>query len=110
MNITDTKVTVFDAEDKGKYVQANLSEGRKNQDGTWTNMSWRTRFVGKCKDRASGLQDKDKITITNGIVTNEYNKEQKRVYVNVVVFEFEGGSEDKGFMDIPDTDDIGLLF
>ena len=89
LNITGKYVTVWNVEDKGNYIQANLSTGKKNKDGTYTNMSWRTRFVGNAKGKAKALQDKDKIEIVNGLVENTYDKEKKTTYVNVTVFEFE---------------------
>ena len=89
LNITGKYITVFQVEDKEKYIQANLSTGKKDRDGNWTNMSWRARFVGKCKDKASQLKDKDKIEITNGLIENNYVKETKTLWVNVVVFDFD---------------------
>ena len=82
-------VSVFQAEDKGKYVQSNLSTGKKKQDGTWDNMYWKARFVGKCKDEAVELQDKDKIEIKQGIIENNYDKENKKLWLTVVIFDFE---------------------
>ena len=84
-----TKGTIFEPVVKEKYVQAKLSTGKKNQDGSWTNMSWNVRFIGKCYDQASRLKEKDKIELRSGYVENSYDKETKKSYVNVIVFEFE---------------------
>ena len=84
-----TKGTIFEPVVKEKYVQAKLSTGKKNQDGSWTNMSWNIRFIGKCYDQASHLKEKDKVELRSGYVENTYNKESKKSYVNVIVFEFE---------------------
>jgi len=84
-----TKGTIFEPIVKEKYVQAKLSTGKKNQDGSWTNMSWNVRFIGKCYDQASRLKEKDKIELRSGYVENSYDKETKKSYVNVIVFEFE---------------------
>ncbi len=91
LNIKNSKyVTVFQAENKGKYVEANLSTGKKDQDGNWKNMSWLgARFVGKCKEQAEKLKDKDKIEIISGLIENNYVKETGKTYINVVIFEFE---------------------
>jgi hypothetical protein len=87
-NITG-RGTVFQVEDKGNYIQANLSTGKKKQDGTYENMNWRTRFVGNCKQAAAELTDKTRIEIKSGVVENSYNKETKTLYVNVAVFAFD---------------------
>ena len=89
LNITGKYITVWQPEDKGKYVQANISTSKKNQDGGYQSMNWRARFVGKCKDTAAQLKDKDRIEITNGLIENNYVKETKTLWVNVVVFDFE---------------------
>jgi len=80
---------VFNKENKEKYVQCNLSEGEKRQDGTWDNYSYNTRFVGKCLEQAKMLNDKDVITIVKGKITTKYSKEHGKEFTNVVVFEFE---------------------
>ena len=35
------------------------------------------------------LKDKDRIAIKEAAIENYYNKEQKKLYVSVVVFDFE---------------------
>lgn len=114
LNITGKYITVFQVEDKGNYIQANLSTGKKNQDGTYTNMSWRARFVGKCKEKAKLLGDKDKIEIISGTVENSYNKEKKALYVNVTVFDFNlmqaNKTEIQPDIFVPVADDSDLPF
>lgn len=89
LNITGKYVSVFEVEVKEKYCTANLSTSKKNTDGTYTNMYWKARFVGKAFDKAKKLKDKDKIEITNGIIENSYDKEKEKLWVIVTVFEFE---------------------
>lgn len=106
---------VFNKEVSEKFVRCNLSEGEKQQDGTYKNYSWRTTFVGGCLDKAKALNDKDVITITKGKVTNEYVKEQGKAYVNVVVFDFDkqesNTSGNDGFYPINESmDDDDLPF
>jgi hypothetical protein len=88
LNITGN-ARVFDITVQDKYVEATLSTSKKGQDGEYTYQSWKTRFVGNCKKQAEQLNEKDFIKINNGIVENTYNKETKKGYVNVVVFEYE---------------------
>lgn len=89
------RATVFAPEDKGNYYQANLSTGSKQTDGSYKNMSWRARFVGNSKVKASQLQDKDQIIITEGLVENTYDSEKQKTYVNVIVFDFNMKGETK---------------
>lgn len=88
LNIKNSRGTVFQVEVKEKQVQCNLSTGKKNQDDTYTNMTWRARFVGNAFEKAKELQDKDRIEIINGAVENTYDKENEKLYVNVVIFDF----------------------
>ena len=88
LNITGY-ARVFDITIQDKYVEATLSTSNKGQNGEYTYQSWKTRFVGNCKKQAENLNEKDFIKINSGIVENTYNKETKKGYVNVVVFEYE---------------------
>jgi hypothetical protein len=108
LNITGKYITVWNVEDKGNYIQANLSTGKKNKEGTYTNMSWRTRFVGKAKEKAKWLKDKDKIEIINGIVENTYDKEKKTTYVNVTVFDYHATQKEdsNGFVPVGDEEEF----
>jgi hypothetical protein len=87
--LNDIKGTVFRVEVQDKVVKASVSTSEKKQDGTYENSSWFVAFVGNCKDKASKLQDKDRITITKAKMTNVYNKEQKKSYLNFTVFAFD---------------------
>lgn len=89
MKLADNKVSIFKVEDKGNYVTANASEGVKDKDGNWTNQYWNLMFLGKCKEEAKMLQDKDKITLKGGLIDNKYDKEKQKTYITVKVFEFE---------------------
>ncbi len=89
----DVKATVFElkkAENRKNTFLANIStfEG-KDQDDNPKYSSWNTYFVGDAFDKASNLRDKDHIVITSGKIENTYDKEKKRLYVNVTVFDFE---------------------
>lgn len=87
-NITGKYVSVFKPEDKGNYVQANLSTSKKNEDNSYKNMYWFAKFVGKSKEAALKLKDADKIEVLNGVIENSYDKVKDKVYVNVTVFDF----------------------
>lgn len=100
---------VFNKEKFDKRVVCNLSEGEKQQDGTYKNYNWRTTFVGKAFDKALTLNDKDVITVISGKVTNEYVKEKEKTYCNLVVFDFElqdGASNNDGDFNTTEDDDF----
>lgn len=88
LNVTGKYVSVFEVVDKGNFVQANLSTSKKNQDGSYTNMYWKARFVGEAYAPAKALVDKDKIHILRGAIENKFDKEWDRLYVTVVIFRF----------------------
>ena len=87
--LNDIKGTVFKVEVGEKLVKGTLSTSEKKQDGTYENSSWFVAFVGNCKEKAAKLQEKDRITVTKGKLTNVYNKEQKKSYLNFTIFAFE---------------------
>lgn len=115
--LNDVKATVFKIEDKGTYVKAQLSTSEKKQDSTYENSSWFCSFVGNAKEGAKHLSDKDKITITKGKLTNVYNKEAGKSYLNMTVFEFtsnekkdtSGINDDFSFGSVDDKDDVPWL-
>jgi len=101
-------VTIWESADKGKYVDAKTSTGRKDdrESTGYKNSSWNIRFVGNCVDMAKTLQRNDKIKITNGYVENTFDKEANKLWINVTVFDFEfedgyGGNEVEAEDDIP---------
>lgn len=87
-NITGKYISVFEIEDKGKYCMVNLSTPKKNKDDTYSYMYWKGKFVGKSYEKAKKLKDRDKIEITNGIIENNYDKENEKLWVIVTIFEF----------------------
>lgn len=91
LNVKDSYATTFQVTVEEKYVQANLSTSKKNptKESGYENMSWRARFVGAAADKAKELTDGSRIKITNGAVENNYDKETKRLWVTVIVFDFE---------------------
>lgn len=83
--------TVWNVEGKGKYVQGRISTSEKDQEGNYINSNWFARFVGKCKDNALDLNERDRIKILSGKITNIVGGEgeNKKSYLNVVIFDFE---------------------
>lgn len=95
LNVTGKYVTVFDPAIKpnisDKIVFANISTSKKNtKDGqlSYANMSWRARFVGEAFAPANELKSKDKINILRGAIENNYDKEKKTLFVEVIIFDF----------------------
>lgn len=97
LNISDSRfVTVFQPEIKlsisEHMVFANISTSEKVSDNngniSYKNMSWKARFVGSAFEPAKALRDKDKIDILKGCIKNRYDKDNKILYVDVVIFEY----------------------
>jgi hypothetical protein len=106
--VNDVKyVKVFKVEDKGNYIKAQVNTSEKKQDGTYENSSWFVTFVGNCKDEAKRIAEGDKITIKKAKLTNVYNKEHKKSYLNFTVFafEFESQKAQNDFSDFAELDD-----
>lgn len=96
LNITGKYVTVFNPhvneETSTRSVYATLSTSKKNVINgvvSYENMSWSGKFVAGAFDKAKGLKDFDKIDIKKGSITNKYDKENKRLYVDVTIFDFD---------------------
>jgi hypothetical protein len=108
-------VTFWSVEDKGKYSEVKMSSSTKNKDGEYENSNWFARFVGKAHNTVGQLAEKDKIEITQGGIKKYYDKENKKEYYNVVVFDFEvmgegGGVNPKAnqddFVEVDDSSDV----
>ena len=82
-------VRVYNIEIKEKYVQARLQTSEKKQTGEYENSDWYARFVGGSLGLAQQLTDKSTITINQGKLTNPYNRDTKKAYLNMTVFDFE---------------------
>lgn len=92
INFNNSYGSVFDVEDKGNYVKANFTTSRKDQNDNYVNSYWNAVFLGKAKDAAKELTDKDRIHVTSGGVTKEpyTNQDGKKVsYPSVKIFDFE---------------------
>lgn len=86
------KVSVFQPKESEvikNTVEATISSSRKKSDHDYAYFSWNAKFVGKAYEMALELKDKDRIAIKEAAIENYYNKEQKKLYVSVVVFDFE---------------------
>lgn len=92
-----TYATIWQVDEREKYMNVQLSTSRKNQNGEYeTDFSGFVRFVGKAKDVVRGLHEKDRVRILSCGVTTQYNKEKKVTYTNYVVFECELPSGSNG--------------
>lgn len=100
MNISSKQeARVFDvkkAENRKNTVLARIStyEG-KTKDEKAKYSSWNTSFVGDAYDKATELENKDKIILTNAKVENNYDKEKEKLYLSVTIFDFELLGEDE---------------
>jgi hypothetical protein len=85
--------TVWNVEDKGKYVKGRISTSEKDtrNEGKYINSNWFATFVGKAKDKATNLKEKDRISIISAKITNVTTGEgeNKKSFVNVTIFDFD---------------------
>ncbi len=83
--------TVWKVEDATTFVKGTISTSEKGQDGKWINSHWNVRYVGSAKEKALSLSEKDRIKIISGKITNILGGtgENKKLYTNVVIFDFE---------------------
>lgn len=85
--------TVWHVEDKGNYVQGRVSTSEKDtrEEGKYIDSNWFARFVGKAKEKALDLRERDRIKILSGKITNTLGGEgeNRRSYLNVIIFDFE---------------------
>lgn len=97
IQIKDTYATVFDPTNHDKFVKSNISTSRKTTidgDKKYVNSYWNGTFVGKAKDPASKLVNKDRIKIVSGYISHEPSSKTgdngKPIYFyNLTIFEFE---------------------
>ena len=89
--IRDAYATVWSVEDKGNFVRGRISTSEKDKDGKYINSNWFVVFVGKAKEPALALSTKDRIKIISGKISNTTTGEgeDKKSFVNVVIFDFE---------------------
>jgi hypothetical protein len=81
--------TYWGTEKEGeKFATVKLSTGDKQKDGTYINTNWFATFVGKALEKLDDLKSKDKIQIT-GKISNPYNKETKKSFLSLLVWDFE---------------------
>lgn len=88
-NQSSKYVRIWEVENKGKYTGVRCSSSKKNRDGTYDNSNWLINFVGCAHNKANELSKGDTIEITQGGISNTYDKENKTTYYNTVVFDFE---------------------
>lgn len=88
-----------------KVVFATLSEsiktGEDNGQPVWTNDYWSAGFCGKAYEKALLLKDKDRIIATEFNLRNIYNKDTKKNYPSISIFDFDVATSNE----IPDIDE-----
>lgn len=124
----DAYATVWEVKPgKGNYTDVRLSTSKKNKqtDQYETDFSGFVRFIGTAHQKASDLNERDRIKLGDCEVTNHYDKEKKVTYTNYAVFGFENAdgnhnsapqkpassnTSKDGFMTVPDDIDELLPF
>lgn len=93
---------VWKVDVKEKYTSLQITTGDKQQDGSYKNSNWNCRLVGKAKDIM--VNEGDRIEITSAKIENIYNKETKKTWLNVIIFDFKLQGESE--VSIPDWESI----
>lgn len=100
LNIRETYASVFDVTPSERYVNCNLSTGRKlkdvddNGNPKYANSSWRATFVGSKLEEAKKLQARDRIKINSGTISHEKSNKtgadgKPLYFYNVTIFDFD---------------------
>ena len=90
--VKDGYAIVWSVEDKGNYINGRISTSEKdNRTGEYINSSWFVRFVGKAKEKALTLQERDRIKILSAKITNPLVKldSGNKYVLNVTIFDFD---------------------
>lgn len=91
--VKDAYLTVFEIKEENGRVSGNVSSSRKGmKENERLYSSWKVSFVGKAKEQAKTLQEKDRILVKGAQLTNEPyvdSNNQKKYFVRLTVFEFD---------------------
>jgi len=78
---------------KGNFTKVRLSISRKNKDGEYEqDFAGFCTFIGTAHAKANKLKERDRIQLGDIDVSNTYDAEKKKEYVNYKVFDFEYAS------------------
>ncbi len=90
---------VWEVKKENGFTKINLSDSKKNQDGTYNNWTWfDCLLVGGAKNKQ--ISKDDKITIISGLVNKR--KYNDKYYDEVVIFDFEV-TESAGNVDLTNS-------
>lgn len=96
---TGAYATAFSVEPgRGNFTKVRLAISRKNRDtGAYeTEFSGYCMFIGTAHAKASRLKERDRIKLGDVDVTNTYDKESRKEYVNYKVFDFDAADSTNG--------------
>lgn len=75
---------------KGNFTKVRLSISRKNKDGQYEqDFAGFCTFIAQAHAKACQLKERDRIKLGDVDVSNTYDKEKQKEYVNFKVFSFE---------------------
>lgn len=75
---------------KGNFSKVRLSVSRKNKDGQYEqDFAGFCTFIGQAHAKADRLRKRDRIKLGEVDVSNPYDKEKQKEYINYKVFDFE---------------------
>lgn len=111
---------IWELKAKDKYYEVKISTSKKDKanDRYEQDFSSFVRFIGKAADKAKDLKGDEMIKLIEVETSNKYDNENKKVYYNFVVWDFELYNKDgKSKADDdnpppapPSDDDLGLPF
>lgn len=106
---TESVGTVFEPKFEAKsdaYVLKTLSiSDGKDREGKAVYTSWNAHFVGKAKEPAKNLKEKTKVKF-KAVVNKNYNKNTKKEYVYLAVYEFSTDLETKTVAKAPVVNEV----
>lgn len=81
---------VWNVKENNGYLEGRISISRKNKEGEYVpDFSGFVRFLGDAAGKAAELKGGENIRLLRTDVSNRYDKEAGREYVNYKVFDFE---------------------
>ena len=79
----------FISDRKHRTIKADLStyEGHKGDEKIFC--KWRGFFIGEAYTKALDMKNNDSIILTDARITNNFDHRQKKLFVTLMVFDFE---------------------
>lgn len=90
---------VWKIDKQEKYTRANATTSEKVEDLGYKNSNWSLMLVGK--SREVDIKEGDRIEIKSAKIENIWDKENKKNWLNVIVFDFVNLTQQEDMDDVP---------